>query len=587
MKLLHIFIIILLLNFYVSDEVEKRLEGKPICSDLDNEKISLAFDGDLSTNFVSTSDFGWIGVELLNPSKITKIGFYHNFPDFNIYLLGLFQGANDITFFDAVPLDMIMNKEKDNEINYININCNQVFKYVRYVGPWYSNSLISELIIYGIEYPSPVPIIENQNIYQPSNLPLLIINTENGEMLAGYDKEKKVQSNIMVIENKNIKAKYKAKIKLRGNSSLNTDKKSYTINLEDKAIILDLPNKSKKYALVSNFFDKSLIRNVLAYEISSFIKLKYTPSCTYADLIFNGYFQGNYILCEKIEVSEEIVNITKMDKKCKKEPDVSGGYLIEGDTNGQKDQSYFKTNKGIRFTIKYPKLENLIRNQYLYISNKFNEVENEIFDNNINSLDMDSFAKYFIIEEFCGNVDAIYNSFYIYKERNDKKLYFGPVWDMDLAFDNSYIMYPTNEQKNFGYKFTLSNGPTKKVVSKILSNGKMLDKIKDVWFYLINHGFNKEYLLNFIDEKYKLIYESQKLNFKRWNILGERVFMEAVIFDTYDEEVDFVKKFVIKRFETLGDIILKAHYDSVLKEYETQWDDKGQIDDDEEYGWDV
>ena len=115
----------------------------------------------------------------------------------------------------------------------------------------------------------------------------------------------------------------------------------------------------------------------------------------------------------------------------------------------------------------------------------------------------------------------------------------------------------------------------------------MLDKIKDVWFYLINHGFNKEYLLNFIEEKYKLIYESQKLNFKRWKILGERIFMEAVIFDTYDEEVDFVKKFVIKRFETLGDIILKAHYDSVLKEYETQWDDKGQIDDDEEYGWDV
>jgi hypothetical protein len=245
MKLLHIFIIILLLNFYASDDVEKRLEGKPICSDLDNEKISLAFDGDLSTNFVSTSDFGWIGVELLNPSKITKIGFYHNFPDFNIYLLGLFQGANDKTFFDAVPLDMIMNKEKDNEISYISINCNQIFKYVRYVGPWFSNSLISELIIYGIEYPTQMPIIENQNIYQPSNLPLLIINTENGEMLAGYDKEKKVQSNIMVVENKNIKAKYKAKIKLRGNSSLNTDKKSYTNNLEDKAIILDLPNKSK------------------------------------------------------------------------------------------------------------------------------------------------------------------------------------------------------------------------------------------------------------------------------------------------------------------------------------------------------
>ena len=180
------------------------------------------------------------------------------------------------------------------------------------------------------------------------------------------------------------------------------------------------------------------------------------------------------------------------------------------------------------------------------------------------------------------------NSFYIYKERNDKKLYFGPVWDMDLAFDNSYIMYPTNDKKNFAYKFTLSNGPTKKVVSKIISNGKILEKIKDYWFKLINNGFNKEYLINFVNEKYKLIYESQKLNFIRWKVLGERVFMEGKILDTYEEEIDFLKNFIIQRFEVFGDIILKAHYDSALKEYETQWDNMGQIeDDDEKYGWDV
>ena len=206
---------------------------------------------------------------------------------------------------------------------------------------------------------------------------------------------------------------------------------------------------------------------------------------------------------------------------------------------------------------------------------------------NINSLDIESFSKYFIVEEFCGNVDAVYNSIYIYKERSDKKLYFGPVWDMDLAFDNSYIMYPTNEQKNFGYKFTISNGPMKKVVSKILSNGKMLDKIKELWFYLINNGFNKEYLLNFIDEKYKLIYESQKLNFLKWKILGARVFMEGKIFETYEEEVEYLKKFITDRFETFGKIIMRANYNSVLEEYKTQWDDMGQIEDDGKYGWDI
>jgi len=67
-----------------------------------------------------------------------------------------------------------------------------------------------------------------------------------------------------------------------------------------------------------------LIRNVLAYKISSLLKLKFTPSCRYIDLIFNGNFMGNYLICDKIEVSEGRLNITKMDETCTKEPELSG-----------------------------------------------------------------------------------------------------------------------------------------------------------------------------------------------------------------------------------------------------------------------
>ena len=579
-----IFIFLLFLGKINSQE--KKLKGIPISSDDISFVSNFPFDGDLSTYFFSSLDFGWIGEELEYPSIITKIGFYHEVPDIHMYLLGMFQGSNERDFIDAVPLYMITEEEKKGEINYIKIDCKQNFKYIRYVGPMYSGSIISEFEIYGIENHNNDEIIQFANIYQPTNIPLLIINTENGTMLLGYDKEIKLNSNIIIIDNNEIKTKRNAKIKLRGNSSLNADKKSYTINFEETTKLLDIPNPSKKWALVSNYYDKTLLRNILGYEISSLFKLKYTPSCRFVDLIFNGYFQGNYIICEKIEVSDKKVNITKMDRKCKREPEVSGGYLIEGDTNGKKDKSYFKTNKGIRFTIKYPKLDDLIKNQYYYISNKFNQIEEEIYQDNINSIDIDSFVKYFLVEEFCGNVDAIYNSIYIYKERGDNKLYFGPVWDLDLAFDNSYIMYPTNDKENFGYKFTLSNGSAKKLVSKMLSNINILRKIKETWFYMIDNGFNKEYLLNYINEKYKYIYQSQSLNFKKWDILGERVFMEGEIFETYDEEVEFLKKYINDRFNSLGQIIIKADYDSVLKEYETQWDDMGQIEEEEEYGWD-
>ena len=181
MKIFHIFIIITLLYIFSSKdiEIEKKLDGIPISSDSNSEKIHFAFDGDLSTNFQSSEEYGWIGKELKYPSKITKIGYYHNDPDENMYLLGIFQGSNDINFYDAVTLFMIKEVEKNNEINYIDISCDQIFKYIRYIGPTYSESMISEFEIYGIEYQNMGPIPNPQNIYQPTNIPLLIINLSN------------------------------------------------------------------------------------------------------------------------------------------------------------------------------------------------------------------------------------------------------------------------------------------------------------------------------------------------------------------------------------------------------------------------
>lgn len=578
-----LFFIILL--YYSTCQSEHKLEGRPISSEQDSEMILNPFDGDISTEFTSSNENGWIGIELSSPSKITKIGFSHNTEDINLYLLGIFEGANDITFFDSVPLYMITQKEDNNKINYIKISCNKSFKYIRYTGPKYSNSFISEFELYGNESKEE-DIFESENIYQPSNIPLLVINTENGKNFETNGKEVKINSNILLINKGKIDSKSKGTVKLRGNSSLNIDKKSYTINLNEKIKILDIPSSAKKWVLISNIYDKTLIRNVLAYKISSLLKLKYTPSCRYIDLIFNGNFMGNYLICDKIEVSEGRLNITKMDETCTKEPELSGGYLIEGDTNGKKDKTYFKTNQGIRFSIKHPKEEKLTKEQYNYISNKFNVIESEIYNNNINNIDVESFAKYFIVEEFCANVDAVYNSIYLFKERNDDKIYFGPVWDMDLAFDNSYILFPTNEKKNFAYKFTIANGSTKKIVSKLLSNEIILKNIKKKWDKMINTVLTKEYINKFINEQYEYIYQSQKLNFIRWKVLEGRIFMEPQIFKNYDEEVDYLKQFIEKRFDTFGQIVSSSTTESVLEEYETQWDNMGTDEDDDGiYGW--
>ena len=62
-------------------------------------------------------------------------------------------------------------------------------------------------------------------------------------------------------------------------------------------------------------------------------------------------------------------------------------------------------------------------------------------------------VNFFLEEEFCGDIDASYSSFYITKKRNNDKFYFGPVWDFDLAFDNDNRLYPTNDKPNFVFNY--------------------------------------------------------------------------------------------------------------------------------------
>ena len=271
---------------------------------------------------------GFVGLELSSPVKITKIDFSHSSSDPKEYLLGIFQGANDKIFFDAFPLYMIKEELEPNKLHSIQISCSKKFKYLRYVGPDEKYSFNSEFEAYGdLQFNEES---DEDNYYQPTNLPLLIINSENSEMPKGRDKITKVKTNNVIVNEGKIIIKKTGTIKLRGNSSLNSEKKPYLINFDEKTTILDMPCNDKKWVLVPNMYDKSLLRNLLGYKMSFIFGLKFTPSCRFIDLILNGNYRGNYMICDKIEVKEDRVDITKMDETCVQEPEITGGYLVQG-----------------------------------------------------------------------------------------------------------------------------------------------------------------------------------------------------------------------------------------------------------------
>ena len=546
-----------------------KLTGTPIASGSDAQSAQNAFDGNLQTEFTSSSQNGWVGLELSSPAKITQIGWAQKSTNSKDYILGIFEGSNDKSFFDSIPLYMITSQGQSNQINNIPITCTQSFKYIRYVGPAGKKSVIAQIELYGEA--SSEQSGSPENLYQPTKLPLLVVNTENGQLPPDKDKDTQVKSNIIIIKDGKVDTKGSGTIKYRGNSTLDPAKKSFRLKFDEKTNILGLPAKAKKWVLFANMYDKTLLRNRIGYKMSTIFGLKYTPACSHVDMIVNGDYKGNYLLCDQIDVNENRVDITKMDSSATNEPEITGGYLIEGDAFAEKEPLYFKTQQGILFCIKYPDSDDITQQQKSYIENHFNKVEAEIYQNKLDNIDFESFSRYFLIQDFAGNIDGVWSSFYMTKERGDDKIYFGPIWDLDLAFDNDIFLYPTNEKNNFAFKYCYSNGSTQDLVMKMLSNDSLLKKVKDVWTEMTNGGFNKEAMLKFVDEQVELINESQKLNFIRWDILNEKQFLQPAARGSYEAEIKYLKEFIENRFSIYGQIINSATTTSVNEKVEGGW----------------
>ena len=499
----------------------------------------------ISQNISYSNSIKWVGFELSSPHIITKIS-WSGLSSSDL-MFGLFLGANDPTFLDAVPLYMFKDQSRN---NFIEIESTASVKYIRYVSPLKKEVGIFDIKIYGYQNPSN----DNEKMYQPTNIPLIIVNTEG--KINYKKKSEKVDCNIIIISNGKIDVKQSGTIRIRGNSSKDLEKKSFQINLDEKTKILDMPAKAKKWGLLANHMDKSLIRNLVAFKISSLLGQEYSPPCRSTDLIIDGSFEGNYIICDKIERGDGRVELDKMDENCNDVPCITGGYLMEIDGFADQETYHFTSNKGVKVTIKYPDTTN---EQKTYLKNWFDELEANIYDNQrVDNIDLETFSQFFILNEFCADIDSVWSSYYVTKKRNDDKLHFGPAWDFDLSLDNDNRLYPTNSKEKWIFNYGLSAGTFRQFISKLMSCENALNAVQQKWKDVTTRSFTKEAVFLYIEEQIKYIDESQKLNFKRWDVLNKILQYEAVARGSYEEEIRHLKQYIEERFMILGNMILNA-----------------------------
>lgn len=434
-------------------------------------------------------------------------------------------------------------------------------------------------------------------VMQSADIPALMINTASGslEYIHKNKKNKETGSLTMMMQDGTIAYDGALdQIKGRGNASFNYAKKSYQIKLETKTSLCGM-EKSKTWLLIANQHDNSLLRNHLSFSLAREVGLSFTPQSQAVDLYINGNYLGSYLLCEKVQVAAGRVEITDLEEQneelnitapedskafgrkgykkgtqkgvvLSEEPeDITGGYLLELEyANRYPDEaSGFVTQKGQSVVVKSPEYAG--QEEISYISGLVQDFENALFSKSgwdsqtgkhySEFIDMASFARKYILEEYSKNYDANRSSQFFYKDKDSvsELIHAGPVWDYDSAYGN----YGSNEAsptlKPRGLFVATNRSRPYFWYPKLCEKKDFMDLVKKIWqeeylpvlrTMLLGTG-EREGVLS-IEQMAAPIRDSADMNFMRWRIFNYEK-RAARTGGNYQKNLDYLNNFLTRR----------------------------------------
>jgi len=168
------------------------------------------------------------------------------------------------------------------------------------------------------ESPEGSALVYHMELRFSSQIPTLFLETDSGSLDMLHTSKDNEESGTYILLDDNNGIRYAGtidKMHCRGNASWeDTDKKSYQIKLSQKADLLGM-GEAKKWLLIANAFDNTLLRNAVAFDIAKELELQYTPDAEFVDVYANGDFIGNYLLTEKIEIGKNRININNLEEQ--------------------------------------------------------------------------------------------------------------------------------------------------------------------------------------------------------------------------------------------------------------------------------
>lgn len=374
-----------------------------------------------------------------------------------------------------------------------------------------------------------------------SNLPIVIIDTENGDEIPD---DPRIFGSMTVIQRPDGARNFVCdvdndayldysgtiSIETRGSSSQSVPKKSYgfttleDITLEnDNVKLLGMP-KENDWILNSFAFDDSMMRDYISYAMAREMG-QYAVNLKYCEVVINGDYRGLYAVSEKIKRDGDRVDIENLSDVENTFPEVTGGYIIQTDRPTIQDpEAWF--NNGAGYIHEKPNADDITLDQSSYIKSVFLNLDQTASNSNIitgypSVIDVPSFVDYMLMAEMASNVDAYALSTYYHKDRCGK-LRAGPVWDYNLTYGNDLFQWGFDrsftdvwqfEYENTGADFwnDLFADPTfkcylSKRFNEVTSSGEPL---------------NYNYISNLIDTTTLLISEALIREDQRWNTIDD------------------------------------------------------------------
>lgn len=341
-------------------------------------------------------------------------------------------------------------------------------------------------------------------------------------------------------------------IRLRGNSTLNLDKKSYRFKFPKKFNPLHLGDGSaKSWNLVANYYDTSLLRSMTAYHLGDMLdNMPYTPNSRSVEVYVNGNYQGVYLLCEAVNVAKSRITITEDTTKIEED-----GYLVE--MSRYAEENVF-TVDCCQYEVKSDVSGDpeIAAKQIAYISNYTEQALHALKSGSQSEaekyIDIPSLVDNYLANELCKNVDAGWDSYYFSKDAGGK-LTFHPMWDYDLALGNNTEAKGISDAKGLGI-FDVTD-------SSANSNPWLCYAIRCDWFReMLQVRWDEklaeiETLPDFVRTEASVNADSYNRNFTKWNTLGRKVYNEtdeAAALKTHSEHAAYLANWLNQRIAWLN-----------------------------------